>query len=244
MPAGMITSKPVAMLVLMVGSMSASTQSVEGVWRSEGWGSLYEIDRTTSRSFEITSTTCVAGFSAKRISGGNAGNGISFRSHNGGLFYIVSGGGEEHKRLEHPGGLTSVTLTRISALPDVCRPPTLNTPLGNFDVFARTFAENYIAFDLRHVNWDQIAAQQRAKITAQTTPTRLFEILRAMIEPLADIHTGIEAPRIRCIFDPALRPGTDRVVRGTIRSVRKGRKTRTGEHNQSQVLSRSAVLSL
>lgn len=35
-----------------------------------------------------------------------------------------------------------------------------------------------------------------------------------MIQPLTDIHTGIEAPKLKRAFDAPLRPGTDRVVHG------------------------------
>ena len=214
-----------APLVLIAVPLNASPQSNDGVWRSEGWASVYEIDGPALRSFEVTNSTCTPGFRAKLASVPDSARGPAFRSREGDTFYVLAGQDGEHRRLKPTGGLISITLTRISELPKVCRPPTPNTPLGNFDVFAETFSENYVAFDLRHVDWDKSVFEQRAKITAQTTPVELFEILSAMIKPLADIHTAIEAPKIKRTFDAPLRPGTDRIVRGDInRFAKTGRR--------------------
>jgi hypothetical protein len=232
-PACMITPKLFAALVLIASSMNASTRSLDGLWRSEGWGSLYEMKGMTLRSFEVTRTTCVAGFSARRIFDGTVENKSTFRSPKEGLFYIVDGADEAHASIQRAAGLISIPLTRISVLPDVCKAPTANSPLGNFEVFSRTFSEHYIAFDLRHSDWDMTVAQQRAKVTGETTPVQLFEILKAMIAPLADIHTGIEAPKIKRIFDAPLRPGTDRVVRGNI-----NRFAKTGRRELASVTNR------
>jgi Peptidase family S41 len=222
-------SSLVASLLLMMGSLSASPQSIDGVWRSEGWASVYEIHGPELRTFEITTTTCVLGVSAKRIVNMRSGDTVSFRSQKGDLLYVAPGIDDQHKSLRRPGGLISITLTRLSALPLVCMPPTANTSLGNFDVFAQTFSENYIAFDLRHIDWPRTVGEQRSKVTADTRPTQLFDVMKAMIEPFRDIHTGIEAPSIKRTFDAHLRPGTDRVVRGNIdRFAKAGRRELAG----------------
>lgn len=216
MSAHIMMSGLIAAGLLILNSINAYAQSMEGVWRSEGWASVYEIHGPELRVFEVTMSTCVPGVRAKRIVNVSSGSTVTFRSRNGDVFFVLPGEDEQHKRLQPRGGLISITLTRIPELPEVCRPPTANTPLGNFNVFAETFLENYIAFDLRHIGWPRTVAEQRAKITAKTTPTELFELMKAMIEPFGDIHTGIEAPSIKRTFDAHLRPGTDRVVRGNI----------------------------
>ena len=52
----------------------------------------------------------------------------------------------ERQRLAGATDPTFVEMEQISALPAVCTPPTPDTPLGNFDVFAHTFAEHYASF--------------------------------------------------------------------------------------------------
>jgi tricorn protease-like protein len=95
----------------------------------------------------------------------------------------------------------------------ICDPPTANTPRDNYEVFTRTFAENYISFDLKQINWDKVVADNRARVTSTTTPAQLFEILESMIKPFGDIHTNIDAPKLKRQFE-GIRPGTDRILNG------------------------------
>jgi hypothetical protein len=211
--------KLIAIVALAAGSVSASPPPLDGVWRSQSWGLVYQIRGSNLQAFEVTSTTCVQRVQAKRLSP------ETFRTRDGDVFNIVAGGDADRKRVVHPTGLTTIALERLPTLPEICTPPTANTPRGNFDVFAQTFAEQYISFGLRHIDWQQVVAEQRAKVGAQTAPSQLFEILKAMIQPLTDLHTGIEAPKIKRNFDPPLRPGTDRVVGGDLdRFAKEGRR--------------------
>jgi hypothetical protein len=218
------------MAVLAAGSVDASVQSIDGVWRSHGWGFVYEIRGAALQVFEVTTSTCVRSFRAERSSTGSSGRDATFRAHDGNAIRIVTDGVDDRARVVHPGGLTNIFIERLTALPEVCAPPTANTPIGNFNVFARTFAENYISFDLRRINWDRVVAEQRAKISPQISPAQLFDTLAAMIQPLADIHTGIEAPKMRRAFDAPLRPGTDRAVHGNI-----GRFAKTGRRKLAAI---------
>jgi hypothetical protein len=221
----MIAFKLMAIAALAAGSVNASLHPIDGVWRSQGWGFVYQIRGAALQAFEVTSTTCVRGFKAEGLPSEAPGRKAKFRSHGGDVFYIATDGDDDHARVVHPGGLTSIVFERLATLPEICATPTANTPLGNFDVFVRTFAEHYISFDLRHVDWDIVVAQHRGNVSMRTTPAQLFEILKSMIQPLSDIHTGIEAPKLRRTFDPPLRPGTDRVVGGNIdRFARAGRR--------------------
>jgi hypothetical protein len=113
----------------------------------------------------------------------------------------------------------------LPRIPAVRNPPTPNTPSGNFEVFTRTFAEQYIGFDLRHSDWDKIVGENRARVTPQTTPSQLFEIFDSMISPLGDLHTGIRAPQLKRESTDTFRAGTDRVIKGGIDNfATKGRR--------------------
>ncbi len=194
---------------------------LDGVWRSQGWGLICQVRNSDWQTYAVTRTTCVAASTAKRLTKPDPENEPTLRGRDGSLFSIVRAGDSDHKRITTPTGLTNIVIERIAALPKVCTPPTANTPLNNFDVFAQTFAEQYISFDLRHLDWVQAIAEQRGKVAAQTTPTELFDMLSGMIKPLADIHTGIEASKLRREFDAPLRPGSDRVVHGNIERSRR-----------------------
>ena len=213
------------LVAVLAGKCLAAPASIDGFWRSQGWGFVYAVREADWQVFEVTSTTCVAAGKAKRLSSAVPGAEATFQARNGDVFSIVGDGDNDRKRIARPTGLTSITIERITVLPRACSPPTANTPLDNFDVFAQTFAEQYISFDLRHVNWQRMVAEQRGKVTARTTPAELFEILSSMIKPLTDIHTGIEAPKLKREFDAPMRPGSDRVIRGNVnRFAKMGRR--------------------
>jgi hypothetical protein len=229
----MINVKTKVMLALVSASYGATaTEPLDGVWKSQGWGLVYEIRAAALQAFEVTSTTCVPGFKAqrqRREAGDDA-----FRTREGEVFAFIADIDSDHKRVVHPTGLTSIVIERMAALPTTCTPPTPNTPLGNFEVFERTFAEHYISFDFRHTDWDRIAAEARAKISSRTTQSQVFEILKRMIQPLADIHTGLDARKPKLNFDPSLRPGTDRIVHGNIdRFAKIGRRQLAAITNKS-----------
>ena len=188
-----------------------SAQSLDGVWRSQGYGDVFRIQGRDLREFEVTSKTCVAGFTAI---GGSTPIGRQpsklrkeeYFSSNQGIATITSF-----------CILISMIPTSQSIgylrCPRLCDPPTANTPRDNYEVFTRTFAENYISFDLKQINWDKVVADNQARVTSATTPAQLFDILEGMIKPFGDIHTGIDAPQLKRQFE-GIRPGTDRILNG------------------------------
>jgi len=172
---------------------------------------VYEIRGLTLKSFEVTTSTCVAGFTATRLTVPHPGRDEVFKAKGRDLLVFAAGNSENDKLLNH-----SLRIDRIPQIPAVCSPPTANTPLGNFEVFTRTFSEHYIAFDLRHLDWGKIVSDNRGKVTPRTTPGELFEIFDSMIKPFGDLHAGVEAPQLKRESADTLRAGTDRVIKGGI----------------------------
>jgi hypothetical protein len=200
-------------------------QSLDGVWRSQGYGTEYEIHASGLKSFEVTTTTCVGGFAAKRLPARDTSAQIAFQSRDSSLFFIGPGASPDNKVLLRPDGLSGIYIDRVAALSPACTPFTPNTPQGNLEVFARTFAEQYISFDLRQIDWDTVVAENRTRVNANTTPAQLFDILAGMIRPLTDIHTYLESHNPKREFDAPLRPGTNRLVKGGIdRFAKRGRR--------------------
>src|SRR6185369_6038611 len=96
--------------------------------------------------------------------------------------------------------------------PPSCDAAAANTPQSNFDVFARTWAEQYGFFDIKHADWNAVVAANRTKVSDQTTPAELFDILKGMIEPLHDAHSSISAGDIQQRFG-GLRTGGSTLTR-------------------------------
>lgn len=208
----------------LVPLASVAMQSLDGVWRSQGYGYVFEIQGTTLRAFEVTTRTCVPGFTARRDTVAVSGREATFRKRDGGVYFVKAGGTDNHKLMD-TGSLPNIRIDRLPKMPDLCDQPTANTPVDNFEVFTRTFAEHYIAFGLRHLHWDKLVAANRRNVTSQTTPAQLYEVLESMIKPLGDLHTGIDAPALKRQSGEFFRPGTDRVIKGGIdKFAAKGRR--------------------
>jgi len=53
--------------LLLSVSVIASAPSLDGVWKSEGYGDVYEIRCRELQEFQVTIGTCVLGLSAKKL---------------------------------------------------------------------------------------------------------------------------------------------------------------------------------
>ena len=163
-----------AMVAIGLAGSPVWAQSLDGIWKSEGYGAVIEIHGPKVNAFQVTTTTCVPSGTAEREDGSVPGREEIFKTDRGGEFFIRTGGTAHHKVLHNQGSASDVCIDRIRRLPGVCRHPTPNTPQGNFAVFARAWAENYILFDQDKVDWDAVVAANRAKVTDKTTPSVLF----------------------------------------------------------------------
>ena len=184
---------------------------IDGYWKSQGYGYVFAIHGPVLDAYEVTATTCVRGFTAHRTTAAPP----AFRMIDGPTYTIKAANDADHI-IVGTGALADISPDRVAGLPDVCRQLTPTTPLGNLEVFSRTWSEHYIAFDQRHVDWDAVVAAERQRITDKTPPVPLFAELESMIKPLGDMHVGISAPRLKRETPGYFRPGTDRVIRGGI----------------------------
>lgn len=184
----------------LLSATLATGQSLDGAWRSEGYGYAFNIRGGEWQAFEITSTTCVPGFTATRSGGAMPDREATFKMKEGRLFFLRPGGSNDQKVLHFDGSASDMRIDRLPRMPAVCDHLTPDTALDNFEVFARTWAEQYISFDLKHVDWDKVVAANRAKVTPDTSSVALFAILAGMIQPFGDAHTSINAPAIGMSF--------------------------------------------
>src|SRR5262245_56282420 len=83
---------------------------VEGVWRSHGWGYVYQVREADWQVFEVTSSTCVAGSTARRVTTSPPTGVPTFRSRDGNVFSIVDDGDNNHRRITTPNGLVSIAI--------------------------------------------------------------------------------------------------------------------------------------
>src|SRR3974377_2340162 len=143
--------RKIAVKALIWGSFSvpSGAQALDGLWKTEGYGYVFEINKKILKAFEVTTRTCVPSFTAKEDRSSVAGREKSFRTPDGDVYFVRAGNSGDHRRLHAEGSASDMRIDRLEEMPTICNRPTANTLLDNFEVFTRAWAENYISFDLK-----------------------------------------------------------------------------------------------
>ena len=183
-----------------------------GVWKSDGYGFVLAANGDTLQLYEVTQTTCVPTAKLGRQSEKVPGAEMVYAGGNE-RFLVKATTDSTERRIHGEGSASDMVFHRLNALPAICHEPTPDTPSGNFEVFAQTWAEHYILFDEKGADWPAIVAAARAKVTATTKPVDLFKILEGMIATFEDAHTMILADSLGLRYR-GFRKGTDRLFNG------------------------------
>lgn len=87
---------------------------------------------------------------------------------------------------------TSLILLNLLILPackdDISYP---DDPYGNFDALAEIIATRYCFLEEKGVDWDEVTAQYRAKITPDMSDLQLFGLCAEMLDQLRDGHVNL-----------------------------------------------------
>ena len=73
------------------------------------------------------------------------------------------------------------------------QPQWRDDPYGNFDALWTIIDEHYSFFDYKQVDWNEVGARYRAKLTHDMTSQELFELCGDMLKELRDGHTNLIA---------------------------------------------------
>ena len=172
-------------------STSGSSGSrLDGVWRTDGYSTTVRITGTTYEYYDTTAISCIRDTSYQ---------------DDGSVSTFTPGPGPDRALWHIDANVNARTLIRLPALPAACTRPTSATPIETFDVFWRTFAENYPFFAQRGIDWQRVYDTYRPQVTATTTDAQLRSIFAAMITPLHDAHVGLVADGTRIY---SVKPGT------------------------------------
>jgi hypothetical protein len=108
----------------------------------------------------------------------------------------VSSGGQAFSA-HRVTGVARISFCRLKALPASVAESQRHAakdPEYNFEVFWRTFHEQYALFELKGVAWDQAYHTYRPQINAATSRETLFATMAAMLRPLKDGHIRLHTP--------------------------------------------------
>jgi carboxyl-terminal processing protease len=155
---------------------------LSGRWRARGYGWLLEVGQG---GWAIEDITAISRAPADDGAPGTFGN----------AFEQVPASEPDSIRLKHRGDLTTYVFDRCA--PNMKLPALEaagdNDTLRNFDVFARTFAENYAFFDLRRVNWAESCGKVRGRLNTRSDSDALRRAIADLVAPLRDAHVSIVA---------------------------------------------------
>ena len=180
-----------ALGLLVASTSQAPAQSLDGTWRSEGYGWVFDIRGDSLRAREVTAVSCLPSFRAHRDSA-PAGAVAAFTFDGSPTTMQVLRGALDDRLRLHLEGSASDYVIRRGAVPAVCEHETPKDAETAFDVFWQNYAEHYPFFALKGVNWDSVRTANRSR-AARADPQELFAILKGMFEPLQDAHTFLLA---------------------------------------------------
>jgi C-terminal processing protease CtpA/Prc len=174
-------------LPIWTGGLAQARQDKEaafdGIWRLRGYGKLLHISQGNYANHDVTKISCL------RVAQGALERWKTrfdrFELHGPDVLSLFS-----------KGGITRYAYDRQSALPELCLNDGVSRakdPEYNFEVFYRSFKENYAFFKLHNVDWDGVYKTYRRKVTAKTTEDELLEIFSEIVKSFHDPHTSLLA---------------------------------------------------
>lgn len=165
---------------------------VDGVWQTDGYGSVIEIANGQAQTYETTRISCAMGPSSAQA--GPVGPDGTVRFTNDDVdFTMRADQRRQRAALRIDSSVGEQHLRRLPALPELCTLPGRTGRLATFDVFWTTFAENYPFFAAKGVDWAQVRDKYRPMVREDMTDDQLFALLTEMVTPLGDAHVGIRA---------------------------------------------------
>lgn len=172
------------------GFGSDSDSAPKQLWRSDGYGKIFTLQGDRLRSYETTSISCIPSDSLTSA-GSPDSNGVQSFGEDGAAEVTLRPGPGGKTIYREIGTVSEVDLIPISALPATCGERPAKDPVTTFDVFWTTINENYNSLGRKNVDWVAMRDRYRPMINETTRDKQLFDIMRAMIEPFGDMHTGL-----------------------------------------------------
>jgi Peptidase family S41 len=178
---------------------SFAASSLDGLWASNGYSLLLEIDRADVRVWQTTSNSCLLAFDAKRIQDLPEGaEAVFVTPEEAGRLTVTikKTDSDDLRQLLVLGTASEIGLKRLSSKPSICTATADKNPIRNLEVFAQSFREFYPSFQSKKIDWEAMVAQAKQSLGNSSDEKALFKSLQSLIAPLQDAHTFVTAPRL------------------------------------------------
>ena len=164
-------------LIFLIGCkvIKSRNNSIEGIWKSIGYGKILIIDADSYEYFDITDFSCLPVKKGNILELGNS-------------MHVTN------DTLIEKLGMSKYHYVRIKKLPELFNQniKDKNNISYNFEVFANTFKNHYAYFNLNKIDWDSLYINSKNKINSKSTAVDLYFVMKDMIEKLKDNHGSID----------------------------------------------------
>lgn len=152
-----------------------------GVWQQVSTGEVWQFSNQGLVRFNLNTAGCV------EISNKDLASISTIDKH-----LVVQG----NKLTLNNDATNNWQFSKLPELPTSCSTQnklSTNSPVDNFEFFWHHFNEHYAFFELRGIDWDEVYAEYRPKLTDQTSSAELTSILAEIIEKFDDSHVALTA---------------------------------------------------
>ncbi|MGW6951662.1 S41 family peptidase [Streptomyces xanthophaeus] len=182
-----VTATAVALALVGAAAPAATAHqpATDGIWRTDGYGTVLSIRNGTLQEYQTTAVSCIAGDTAQRTGPG------TYTTSGNAVLTVRTRGDRDRASVRLDGDVGERNLRRMTELPGACTPPAPGDPLASFDVFWQSFEENYPFFAAKGIDWHAVRDRYRPTVHEGTTPDELFAVFGKMVEPLHDAHVAV-----------------------------------------------------
>ena len=165
-------------LARLVGENRNPPTSLNGIWQSEGYGWILHIEDDSVELLDVTSSACL-----------DARDTLEEYE----TYFHTYAIDPTNGRLALRGKFEDYTyyFTRLPELPAQCAIEVESTPQTNFDYFVDVMSAHYAFFEVRDIDWDRVADENRPFVSDAMTDDELWALLKSMIEPIDDGHLSL-----------------------------------------------------
>jgi carboxyl-terminal processing protease len=153
--------------------------SLNGAWRSRGYGWLVEFRDGKVRFFDESASLCAVNAS------------LPDAGKLAGQVRISTDATLLRLPVNDPSYLHTFDL--IDALPEYCGSAHDAAPRAVLDAMIEAFSTHYVFFDERNVEWQELADASRRELTPDASETRLLGIMGDLVAEVDDAHVSLEA---------------------------------------------------
>lgn len=175
--------------------------TLQGVWENKGYGRILSIEEGVTLDYQVNSNSCF--LSAEYLPHELDGALVEVRlAADEQSFNTLS---EHVVEYTHP-----YTYNRLDALPETCDESNIvratDDPMINYNMLWQTMDDYYAFFDLRGVEWDQVAEISRPLVSGVSQDIELINLFQQMLAPLQDGHVHLTNDELGAFWSAGFTP--------------------------------------